>query len=79
MSLTQDERATIENLIKRLTSPNCGCHNQIGTEELVKLANEKGIEAVSRIYLDTWVIPALKLLLPGEKRNPKLARSLSRG
>ena len=34
-------------------------------------------EAVSRLYLDTWVIPALELLI-AEKRDPKLAEALSR-
>ena len=75
--MTKDEIATIQNIIRRLKQPNCGCSNGIGTEELVALANSQGIEAVSRLYLDTWVVPALEQLLPGDKRNPKLARQLS--
>lgn len=78
MAMTKDERATIENIIKQLSKPNCGCSNGLGTEDLVKTVNDKGIEAVSRLYLDTWIIPALRLLLPGEQRDPKRARRISR-
>ena len=77
MALTKTEAATIHNLITRLKKPNCGCSNGIGTEAIVKAVNDEGIEAVSRIYLDTWVIPALELLI-GENRDPKLAEDLSR-
>lgn len=77
MSLTQAEAATIENIIARLKQPNCGCSNGLNTEQFVKQVNELGIEAVSRLYLNTWIIPALELLLPGESRNPDLARRLS--
>ena len=77
MALTKTEAATIHNVIKRLKKPNCGCSNGIGTEAIVKAVNDEGIEAVSRIYLDTWVIPALELLI-GENRDPKLAEDLSR-
>ena len=77
MALTKTEAATIHNLIARLKKPNCGCSNGFGTEEIVKAANDQGIEAVSRLYLDTWVIPALELLI-GENRDPKLAEDLSR-
>lgn len=77
MTLTQAEAATIENIIARLKEPNCGCSNGFGTEELVTQVNDLGIEAVSRLYLSTWIIPALELLLPGDERNPDLARRLS--
>ena len=30
----------------------------------------------ARVYLETWVIPALEMILPGEKRDTRLARSL---
>lgn len=76
--MTRKEQETIQNIIDRLSSPNCGCHNGIGTEKLVAEVNAKGIEAVSRLYLESWVIPALRLLLPGEDRNVDLAYRLSR-
>lgn len=76
--LTMREQEAIQNVIDRLSSPNCGCHNGLWTEKLVEEANAKGIEAVSRLYLESWVIPALKLLLPGESRNVDLACRLSR-
>lgn len=75
--ITRKEQETIQNIIDRLSSPNCGCHNGMGTGQLVAEANAKGIEAVSRLYLDSWVIPALRLLLPGEERNVDLAYRLS--
>jgi len=75
--MNKTEQATIRNIVARLKKPNCGCANSIGTEQIVAAANEKGIEAVSRLYLDTWVIPALELLLSGERHNVELARDLS--
>jgi hypothetical protein len=75
--MTGKEQKTIQNIIDRLSSPNCGCHNGIGTEKLVAEVNTKGIEAVSRLYLDSWVIPALRLLMPGVDRNIDLANRLS--
>lgn len=82
MALTTHEEQTIRNLIDRLSLPNCGCHNPLGTEKLVEAVNNFAdgsarLEVVSRLYLDTWVIPALRLLLPGEIRNPELASKLS--
>ena len=75
--MAKKEQETIRNIIDRLSSPNCGCHNGLEAEELVEAVNAKGIEAVSRIYLDTWVIPALRMLLPGEGRDVNLAQRLS--
>lgn len=75
--MTRKEQETIQNIIDRLSSSNCGCHNRMGTEKLVAEINAKGIEAVSRLYLDSWIIPALRLLLPGENRNVDLAHRLS--
>lgn len=75
--MTKKEQEAIQNVIDRLSSQNCGCHNGMGTEKLVAEVNAKRIEAVSRLYLDSWVIPALRLLLPGEDRNVDLACRLS--
>lgn len=75
--MTKKELEVISNIIERLSAPNCGCHNGFETEKIVAEVNAKGIEAVSRLYLDTWVIPALRLLMPGEGRNVDLACRLS--
>lgn len=75
--MTKTELQAIEGVIARLKKPNCGCANTFTADELVAQVNAQGIEAVSRIYLDTWIIPALELLLPGEKRNPSLAARLA--
>lgn len=77
MALSKTETATIQNVINRLKKPNCGCSNGYGTEGIVKDANAQGIEAVSRLYLESWVISALELLV-AENRDPKLAEFLSR-
>lgn len=76
--MTKTETQTIQNIINRLKGTNCGCHNDFSVEPLVKQLNASGVEAVSRLYLDSWIIPALELLLPGEQRNPELAQELSR-
>jgi hypothetical protein len=75
--MTNKEQQTIRNIIYRLSLPNCGSGNRIGTEKLVAEANAAEIEAVSRLYLDSWVIPALRMLLPGEDRNVDLACRIS--
>ena len=75
--MTKDEEATICNLIARMKEPRIGCAEPFPS---AKIAGEKlavGYEGVSRVYLETWIIPALELLLPGDGRNPALARKLS--
>lgn len=80
MALTKLEEQAIRNVIDRLKQRNCGCSFGPNSHETqaVKAINvlPQRVEAVSRIYLDTWVIPGLELLLP-EKRNVKLAVGLS--
>ena len=75
--MTKIEIQTLQNVIRRLEKPNCGCSNDFLLKALVEQCNANGIEAASRLYLNTWVIPALKMLLPGEHYNPELARSFS--
>ena len=75
--MTKSEQEVVSNIIERLSAANCDCCNDMGAEKIVAEANAKGIEAVSRLYLDTWVIPALQMLLSGEGRNVELARRLS--
>lgn len=75
--MTKKEQEVLSNIIERLSAPNCGCHNGFWTEKIVAELNARGIEAVSRLYLDTWVIPALRMLLPGEDRDIDLACRLS--
>lgn len=77
MAMNKTEIETIRNIIERLKRPNCGCAHGPGSEALVAACNGKGIEAPSRLYLDTWVIGALENLLP-ESRNIDLAARLSR-
>jgi hypothetical protein len=78
--MNKTEIATIKNVITRLKKPNCGCSNGMNSGEIVKAANEMGIEAVSRIYLDTWIIPALELLIAEGRttRDLQLARDIAR-
>jgi len=84
--MTREELETVQNIIDRLKAPDCGCGG-MGINRARKILVETEIESqmygtkielVSRTYLDTWVIPALEMLLPGERRNTKLAVKLSR-
>jgi hypothetical protein len=80
--MTKTELQVIRNIIRRLQSQNLGCSNSPAHDALVAQANAAGLEVASRHYLDSWVVPALELLLPdGEvesmRHDPKLAASLS--
>jgi len=86
MTMTKTEQQVLRNIIARLNRPNCGCYNSDSVAGTVAIANDHGVECVARIYLDTWIIPALEYLLPGNDpgnplnkvRDPDLARRLSR-
>jgi len=90
--MTKTEEAAIRNVIARLKEANCGCSPDTtfntDVKEIVRIADSirerddihsvnKVVEIVSRIYLDTWIVPALELLLPGKDRDPELARDLA--
>jgi hypothetical protein len=78
MALTKDEEAAISNVIRRLKAPRCGCAEPFPVDGFpARECLAPGYEGVSRVYLETWVIPALELLLPGPGRDPALARDLS--
>lgn len=76
MSLTKQEQTVIRNLLRRLKAPNCGCSHFGEAEATAAELNARGLEVPSRIYLDTWVIPGLEMLLP-ESRNVDLAERLT--
>ncbi len=63
--MTKSEEATIRNVIKKLR----------GEHAAPKV--KEALTGTASLYLETWVISALELLLPGPKRNPKLAQELS--
>ena len=65
--MTPSEIATIQNVIRRLR----------GDERASPGVRAALTTGPAKLYLQTWVIPALELLLPGEKRDPRLARDLS--
>jgi len=80
--MTKNEQIVIQNIIDRLKTENCGCDNGAGTEAIVEAANNFGgscgrMEVVSRLYLDSWVIPTLEKLLLGDGRNVDAALRLS--
>ena len=73
---------TAERLISEFHAVTFPQQQKLETEirELaVKAANAQGVEAVSRIYLDTWIIPALELLIAEGRtsRDLKLARDIA--
>lgn len=78
MALTKTERETIENIIKRLKKPRAGCADPFPDDSAKAESQANGYEGVSRIYLDTWIIGPLELLLSDEPRNKTLARDMSR-
>jgi len=86
--MTKQEIETIRNIVARLKEKNLGCSHGAGIGKLVEALNTRSfdgkpregsdrVEAASRIYLDTWIIPSLEMLLP-EQRNPDLAVRMSR-
>lgn len=83
--MTKGEAQTIRNLIERLQKRHCGCANGVefnaAIKQMVELSDtlEKydTTSVVSRLYLNTWIIPSLQMLLP-ESRNVDLAERMSR-
>lgn len=67
--MTKGEIQTIRNIVARMREPNMGCN---GNPE-----EDRNRLEVSRIYLDTWLLAPLEMLLPGEERNVDLAESMS--
>ena len=75
--MTKTEQQVIENVIKRL---RCETHKLPDGTERQRESDEvrAALTGDAKLFLDTWVIGALELLLPGESRNPELALRLSR-
>lgn len=77
--MTKTEERVLRNVIRRLKCEpikNWGGvpgNTQQGESDEVRNA----LRGDAAIYLDTWVIPALELLLPGDRRDPALAQRLS--
>jgi hypothetical protein len=72
--MTKGEIETIRNIVARLKEPRCGSGAPWPGETEHQA---RGYEGVSRVYLDSWIIPALAHLLP-EDRDVELAERLSR-
>lgn len=67
--MTKGEQQVIRNIITRLEDSNCGSavglhDGQTAIDQAVKLLRAEGYEVVSRTYLDTWMIPPLRMILP---------------
>jgi hypothetical protein len=76
MSLTKTEEYVIRNLIKRLRCEPVKW--QDGTEhpgEADKVRD--ALTGDAKLFLESWVIAPLELLLPGDDRDPELAWKLS--
>lgn len=77
------QRQTIEQISARLKEPHLGAAvgGPLDSEEVnkaIELLQSRGFEVTSRLYLNTWIIPALDLMLSSEASAQKLALSLSR-
>jgi len=68
--MNKSELAVIQNTIKRLEKTNDRCSEQVSAA-----LNDKNL----RIYLDTWVLPSLRLLIDEQRTafDLKLAVELS--
>ncbi|QIG67453.1 hypothetical protein EVB39_124 [Rhizobium phage RHph_TM3_3_9] len=80
--MTKGEIETIRNIIARLKEPNIGhtistAEQEHCTDEGAGKGKSNGRTYATRIYVDTWLIGPLELLI-GEGRNVELARSMSR-
>lgn len=73
MSLSKTEQQVIENVIKRLK-----CQPHPGGQSREADHVREALRGPAALYLETWVIPALELLLPGDKRSPQSALQISR-
>lgn len=78
--MTKQELATIRNIITKLRQPNFGCSPGLRDEEAMAAANKAGLQATTEVYLETWIIGPLQLLVAekGQGRNPRLAADMSR-
>lgn len=76
--MTKGEIETLKNIILRLQQPNLGCSHGPGRESLVLEANSQGLHVTSDVYLNTWIISSLEMLLPGPHRDVDLAVRMSR-
>jgi hypothetical protein len=62
--MTPNERRTIKGVIRRLDPGTAGCSPEV----------RKALEDPKlRIYLDTWVIPALQLLVKQDRTREDIA------
>lgn len=79
MALTKTEQQTIENVIARLRCDPIKNWGGTGEDHPGESDEVRAALTDPRVkrYLDTWVTGALALLLPGERRDPELARRLS--
>jgi len=86
--MNKTEIAVIANIVAKLKEANLGCSHAGYVEARVAELNTRSdgkpredgmrLEVASRLYLDTWIVPALEMLLPGEGRDLDLAKRLSR-
>ena len=72
--MTKGEIQTIRNIVARLKKERCGCAAPMNAKN-ERLAHD--YEAVSRLYIDTWLISPLERLLPGDNRDVALAERMS--
>lgn len=75
--MTKTEEQTLRNIVARLKQPNLGCSFPESQAAAVAQLNAADVQCVGRLYLETWMLPALELLLPGERRDPQLAQRIS--
>lgn len=70
--MTKTEIAVIQNTIRRLRAGRDGAPVRLSDEIAAAL-----LDPQMRIWLDSWVIGPLELLLPGQERNLNLAKKIA--
>jgi len=70
--MTKTEIAVIQKTISRLRAGRDGAPVRASDEIAAAL-----LDPQMRIFLDSWVIGPLELLLPGQERNLNLAKKIA--
>lgn len=78
MALTQTERGIITNIIARLKRERLGCAEPFPDATAAKEQQAPGYEGVSRLYVNTWLIGPLELMLSDEPNDKRAALSMSK-
>lgn len=78
MPMTKKERQVITNIINRLKCERLGCAEPFPDASAAQEKQAHGYEGVSRLYVNTWLIGPLELMLSDKQDALDTAVSMSR-